>query len=257
MTVALITGASSGIGAAFARRLAQLGYDLVLVARDAERLHAASGQLHERWRVEVEVVVADLATEEGCAKVESRLRQQTTPVDLLVNNAGFGLGAGVLHSDVDDEERMLRVMAVAPMRLTKAALPAMVERGRGSIVTVSSVAALVGRNSYGAVKTWALRFSETLSLQLAGTGVRAIALCPGLVHTEFHQRGNVDASAAPRFLWLDADRVVDECLRDLARGKSVSIPSKRYRVLVAVGQLLPMRLTARVAQNRGLRRHDR
>ena len=140
MTTALITGASSGIGAGFADRFARLGHDLVLVARRAERLEAHAARLREQWRVDVEVLPADLGTDSGCAAVESRLAEAARPVDVLVNNAGFGLGIDVLHSTVEQEETLLRVMVRAPMRLTKAALPEMLARDRGVIVNVSSVA---------------------------------------------------------------------------------------------------------------------
>jgi len=254
MTTALITGASSGIGAGFAERFARLGHHLVLVARDEARLNERAARLRTQEKVDVEVLVADLSTDEGCARVEARLADRAYPVDVLVNNAGFSLGVDIARSAVDDEERMLRVLVRAPLRLTKAALPGMQARDNGTIITVASVAGLISYNSYGAAKAWAVRFSQALSLQFAGTGVKALALCPGLTRTEFHARGNVDASRAPRFLWLSVERVVDECLRDLARGKTVSIPSRRYRVLVGIGRLLPTRLTARMARDRGLLR---
>ena len=132
------------------------------------------------------------------------------------------------------------------MRITKAALPGMLARDRGSIITVASVAAFVNHSSYGAAKAWAVRFSEALSLKLAGTGVSALALCPGLVHTEFHERGNVDVSGVPDWLWLDVDQVVTECLRDLRRGKAVSIPSLRYKGLTAIGRVLPRGVVAKM-----------
>ena len=257
MTTALVTGATSGIGAGFADRYARLRHNLVLVARDEARLRAKADELRARWHVEVEVLPADLSLDDGCARVEARLADTSRPIDVLVNNAGYSLGVDIVDSDVDDEDRMLRVLTRAPLRLTKAALPGMLERNRGAIITVSSVAGLISYNSYGAAKAWAVKFSQSLSLRLAGTGVRAIALCPGLVHTEFHQRSGVDASAAPSFMWLTVDRVVDGCLRDLAAGKPVSIPSRRYRVLVGIGSRLPSTFTARMARDRGVRRRRR
>jgi short-subunit dehydrogenase len=254
MPTALVTGATSGIGAGFADRYARLGHHLVLVARDEARLRAKADELRDRWHVAVEVLPADLSVSEGCARVEARLTDSDRPIDVLVNNAGYSLGVDVVESDVDDEDRMLRVLTRAPLRLTKAVLPGMLARNRGAIITVSSVAGIISHNTYGAAKSWALKFSQALSLRLSSTGVRAIALCPGLVHTEFHQRSGVDASAAPKFMWLTVDRVVDECLRDLAKGKTVSMPSRRYRVLVGIGARLPSSFTARVARNRGVRR---
>jgi short-subunit dehydrogenase len=254
MTTALVTGASSGIGAGFAERFAQLGYALILVARDEQRLKANAERLKEQWHVDVEVLPADLSTDQGTNRVEARLMSEQQPVDVLVNNAGYALGVDVVHSNVDDEERMLRVLTLAPLRLTKAALPGMQQRDRGTIITVASVAGLVSYNSYGAAKAWAIKFSEALSLQLSGTSLRAIALCPGLVRTEFHQRGNVDTSGSPSFMWLTVERVVDECLRDLSRGKTISIPSRRYRIVVGIGTRLPRGLAPRIARNRGIRR---
>jgi short-subunit dehydrogenase len=257
MTTALVTGASSGIGAGFADRLAQLGYHLVLVARDTDRLEDKATRLRAQWRVDVEVLPADLSTDDGCATVEERLRDERRPVDTLVNNAGFSLGKSVIVSDVDDEDRMLRVLIRAPMRLAKAALPGMLARDRGSIITVSSVAGLVPYDSYGAAKAWAVYFSAALSLHTEGTGIQAIALCPGLVRTEFHERNGIDVASVPKVMWLRVDRVVDECLRDLARGKAICIPSRRYRVLVEIGHRMPGQFAARIARQRGLRRPKR
>jgi short-subunit dehydrogenase len=249
MPTALVTGASSGIGLGFARRLAALGYDLVLVSRDAERLEALATDLRDQWAVDVEVLSLDLGLDDGCAKVEDRV---AGGVDLVVNNAGFGMGVDVVSSDVDREELMLRVMVRAPMRISKAALPGMIERGHGDLILVASTAGLVSHNSYGATKAWGVRFSRAMSVKLAGTGVRAMALCPGLTRTEFHERNNVAVGRVPGWMWLDVDRVVEEGLRDLQRGRSISVPSKRYKLIVAVAKLLPLSLVARIT---GLRRH--
>jgi short-subunit dehydrogenase len=251
MPTALITGSTSGIGAGFAETYAKLNHNLVLVARDRGRLEAQAAKLHDQWQVDVEVLVADLGTDAGCAAVEARVADDGEPIDVLVNNAGFGMGLDFLHSELADEEQLLRVLIRAPMRITKAALPGMRARDSGTVITVASVAGFLNRSTYGAAKAWAVRFSEALSLLLAGSGVRAIALCPGLVHTEFHERGNVDVSNAPRWMWLDVDQVVDACLDDLRRGKAISIPSLRYKVVVGVGRLAPATLVARA---RNLRR---
>jgi uncharacterized protein len=254
MSTALITGSTSGIGAGFAARYARLGYDLVLVARDRARLDAQAAALHEQYHVDAEVLAADLGTDEGCAAVETRAADELRPIDVLVNNAGFGLGVDFLHSSLADEEQVLRVMIRAPMRVTKAALPGMLARGGGSIITVASVAAFLNHSTYGAAKAWDVRFSQALSVKLAGTGVSAIALCPGLVHTQFQERGKVDVSNAPRWMWIDVDRVVDACLRDLGRGKQVCIPTRRYKALIGVGRLLPASVVARArALGRGRR----
>ncbi len=254
MTTALITGASSGIGQGFAERYAALGHDLVLVARREDRLRQLAERLEAQRGVGVEVLVADLASADGCARVEARVADDARPIDVLVNNAGFSLGTDLVHSDVDAEEAMLMVMARAPLRLTKAALPVMLARRSGTLIMVASVAGIVSYNSYGAVKSWALRFSEALALALQGTGVRAIALCPGMTRTEFHDAGSVDVQGVPRSLWLSVDQVVADCLRDLDRGRIVSIPDWKYRVITGVGRVLPSSVAARIARSRGRRR---
>jgi uncharacterized protein len=251
MPIALITGSTSGIGAGFAETYAKLDHNLVLVARDRGRLDAQAARLHEQWQVDVEVLVADLGTDAGCGAVEARVADEQQPIDVLVNNAGFGMGLDFLHSAMADEEQLLRVMVRAPMRITKAALPGMQARDSGTIITVASIAGFLNHSTYGAAKAWAVRFSEALTLLLDGSGVQAIALCPGLVHTQFHERGDVDVSNAPKWMWLDVDEVVDACLDDLRRGKAVSIPSLRYKVLVGAGRLAPATLIARA---RNLRR---
>ncbi|MFL5713890.1 MAG: SDR family NAD(P)-dependent oxidoreductase [Chloroflexota bacterium] len=249
MTTSLITGASAGIGAAFARRLAAEGSDLVLVARDADRMRAAGSQLAERFGVAAEVLPADLATEQGCASVEARLRDTDRPVDMLVNNAGFGLAGHFWELPVGDEERLLRVNVWSVMRLTHAALSAMVARGSGDVVNVSSVAGLLpgGRGAtYSASKAWVTAFTQGLALDLVGTGVRVSAVCPGFTVTEFHERAGMDVSRIPGPLWLRADDVVAAALRDHRRGETVSIPGARYRMLVTASRLAPRRLVRRV-----------
>ncbi|MFD0886727.1 SDR family NAD(P)-dependent oxidoreductase [Streptosporangium algeriense] len=250
MPSALITGATAGIGAAFARRLAADGFSLVLVARDEERLTAAAESLRLRYGVESEVLAADLATDEGLERVEARLRQG---IDLLVNNAGFGHPGSFLDVSVPDELRMLKVHCEAVLRLTMAALPGMRKRNRGAVINVASVAAFFNRGTYSASKAWVVNYSESTAAELVGTRVRVMALCPGFVRTEFHERASIDASAIPGFLWLSADDVVDESMRDLALGKRVSVPDLRYKVIVGVGRLVPRGLAARVSQRLGRR----
>ncbi len=205
MPVALVTGATAGIGAAFARRLAADGWDLVLVARDAARLHELAGRLRDLGR-DVEVLPVDLTTDEGTARIEWRLGEG---VDLLVNNAGIGV-PGVFHEiDCDLEERQLRLNVRAVLRLTSAALPPMVERGQGAVVNVSSVLAYTPTGdaiTYTASKAWVTAFSEGLHVHYADAGVRVLALHPGLTRTEFHARAGEDVEGVPERLWLDADR---------------------------------------------------
>jgi short-subunit dehydrogenase len=254
---AVITGATSGIGAAFAARLAADGRDLVLVARDRERL-AAAAEVHRGRGVTVEVLPADLAVPEQCALVVARLGNPgLPPIDLLVNNAGFSRHGTFLDVPAADWERQLDVNVRAVLRLSHAALGPMVARRAGAVINVSSVAGfLAGRGvTYGADKAWVTSFTEGLATSLAGTGVRAIALCPGFVRTEFHQRAGIDVGARRGPFWLDADRVVAECLCDLVKGKVVSVPSRQYKVMVAALDVLPRALVRRitVAVERGRR----
>jgi short-subunit dehydrogenase len=252
----LITGATAGIGAAFASRLALDGRDLVLVARDGRRLEAAAARHRERG-VSVQVLVADLTTAEGRDRVAARLADPATPVDLLVNNAGATQRRPFLEADPAALEGQLDLNVTAVLQLTRAALPGMVERGRGAVVNVSSMLGFApGTGStYTADKAWVTVFTEGVAATLAGTGVRAIVLCPGFVRTEFHERAGIDAGARRGPLWLDAERVVEECLADLARGKVVSVPSPQYKAMAALMDLLPRPLLRRLfaASERGRR----
>ena len=251
MTTALITGATAGIGAAFARRLARDGLDLVLVARDAERLRAEATELHDRHGVEVSVLSADLATDEGITSVEDRLRDPDHPVDLLVNNAGFGNKGRYLDVPMADELTMLKVHCEAVLRLTSAAAESMRGRRRGGVVNVASVAAFVPRGTYGASKSWVVQFTQGAAKDLAGTGVRLMALCPGFVRTEFHERAGMDTGNIPAWMWLDADKLVDAAMRDLARSKTLSIPDPRYKVVMGAVKLMPSALISRASSTTG------
>jgi len=244
----LVTGASAGIGRAFARALAARGDDLVLVARDEERLRALADELTARHRGVVRVLAADLATDAGTAAVADVLTDHAAPIDLLVNNAGFGLRTRFPDAPLADEERALDVMVRAPLRLCHAALPGMVERGRGAVVNVASVSGFLPRGTYGAHKAWLISFSRWLAATCRGRGVRVMALCPGFVRTEFHQRMGADLSGVPGWMWLDADRLVRDALRDLDRGVAVSLPSRRYQVLTRLARVAPARLTERAGR---------
>jgi short-subunit dehydrogenase len=253
MTTALITGATSGLGAAFARRFARDGHDLVLVARDESRLREQAEALNDRHGIETSVLRADLSTDEGISAVEERLAGEDRPVDLLVNNAGFGNRGTFLNVPVDDELTMLKVHCEAVLRLTSAAAESMRGRGRGGVVNVASVAAFVPRGTYGASKAWVVQFTQGVAKDLAGSGVRLMALCPGFVRTEFHERAGMDAGSVPGWMWLDADKVVDAAVRDLARGRALSIPDMRYKALMGAANMLPRGLLARASSTTGRR----
>jgi uncharacterized protein len=243
VATALVTGATAGIGLEFSRQLAASGTDLVLVARDDSRLTEVAEQLRGRHAVEVEVLAADLADRAALETVADRLRDPDRPVDFLVNNAGFGLATRFLAGDVAEEERLLDVLVRAVLVLTRAAVPPMVERGTGTVITVSSVAGFIPGGTYSAAKAWATTFTMSLAGELTGTGVTAMALCPGYVRTEFHRRAGLSATGLPRWFWLFPDRLVAEALADARRGRVVSIPSRRYTVLVALLRHAPLRLS--------------
>jgi uncharacterized protein len=253
MSTALITGASAGIGRAFAERLAREGTDLVLVARDEARLEELASALRARHGVAVEVLVADLSDRVATASVCARLHDDLRPVELLVNNAGFGLKQSFLDNDLAAEEAGLDVMVRAVMLTCHAAGRAMRERGHGAILNVSSVAGFIANGTYSAEKAFVTVFTEGLASELAGTGVTATALCPGFTHTEFHARSGISVSALPESLWLDADDVVQQALTDVARGKVVSVPGAQWKVIATAVRVLPRPLLRGTA----LRRLDR
>ncbi|MFE2430286.1 SDR family NAD(P)-dependent oxidoreductase [Streptomyces sp. NPDC059373] len=250
MPTALVTGATAGIGAAFARRLASDGFDLVLLARDTARLEQAAEEYRTAHGVAVEVLTADLATEDGIAAAESRA---AAGVDLLVNNAGFGQHDTFLKTPLADELDMLKVHCEAVLRLTHAALPGMIDRGRGGVINVASVAAFFSRGTYSATKIWVVNFSESVEQDIAGNGVHVMALCPGWVHTEFHERSHMDKSAVPDFMWLDADTLVAAAVRDFRRGVGVSVPDIRYKALVGLSKAVPRGLSNRISARSGRR----
>ncbi|MBT2507119.1 SDR family oxidoreductase [Streptomyces sp. ISL-98] len=251
MTTALITGATAGIGAAFARRLATDGHNLVLVARDTGRLQEQATELHDLHGIEAEVLTADLATDDGIAAVEARLLDRKHPVDLLVNNAGFGNKGRFLEVPMADELTMLKVHCEAVMRLTAAAATGMKERRRGGVVNVASIAAFVPRGTYGASKAWVVQFTQGVARDLAGSGVRLMALCPGFVRTEFHERAGMGTDNIPGWMWLDADKLVAAAMGDLARGKSLSVPDPRYKVVMGAVKLVPRGLLGGITSKTG------
>ncbi|WP_427134608.1 SDR family NAD(P)-dependent oxidoreductase [Pseudarthrobacter sp. S9] len=243
-TTALITGATAGIGAEFARQLAEQGHPVVLVARDAVRLMATAAELEKRYGARAEVIAADLTDDAGVAAVVARLTDPAQPVGILVNNAGIGLLHSFAENDIADEKKHLKLHVETAMELTHAALQGMLERKSGRIINVASVAAFLPRGTYSAAKAWLLSFSRWANMAYAPHGVNVTAVCPGFTHTEFHDRMGMDKTVTPRWMWLQAERVVREGLADNENGKAVSIPSKRYKVLAAAARVLPARLVA-------------
>ena len=251
----MVTGASSGIGAAFARRLARDGFQLILVARRHDLLEQLAGELGG-----AETLAADLTLEEGLARVEARIAS-TPELELLVNNAGFGTKGQLWETPLDGQERMHQLHVMATLRLTRAALAAMVPRARGGVINVSSVAAFgqsTGNMSYCATKAWMNSFTEGLDLELRGSGspVRVQALCPGFTVTGFHDAMGMSREGIPAWLWMRAGDVVDASLRGLERGKLFVVPGAIYKLVVLLEKLTPrwLRTAAVVRATRRARR---
>jgi uncharacterized protein len=242
---ALVTGPTAGIGHAFAQQLAARGYALVLVARDRERLEQTAAELRASHGVDVEVLPADLTDRAALARVEARLAEESRPVDLLVNNAGFGLKERFLDNPVDTETAMLDVLVTAVLRLSHAALGPMAARGHGGIINVSSVAAFLPRGTYSAAKAWVNSFSEWAAHEYRPRGVTVMSLCPGFTRTEFHERMEVGRDSAPAFMWLDAEQLVATALGDFDKGRVYSIPSPQYKAIAAAARLVPNGLLQR------------
>lgn len=248
-TTSLITGASSGLGAEYARQLARRGDHLVLIARDAARLEQLASELERAGAGRVEILSADLSSPGGIAAVVGRLSDPARPVDALINSAGFGLPLDFEQNDIEDEARHLRLHVEVPMRLMHAALPGMLQRRSGAILNISSAAAVMPRSTYAAAKSWQVMFSRWAGAHYRSRGVTVTAVCPGFTHTDFHARLGLakGEEGIPDWLWLDAPRVVEESLRDVARGKSLSVPSKRYKAIYTAARLAPTGLMARLA----------
>ena len=241
--LALITGASSGLGACFARQLAGRGCQLILVARRREKLESLASEIAARYGITAEILQADLVDDAQLAAVERRIRE-LPELDYLVNNAGFGITGRFTDTPVEPHDRMHRLHVMATLHLTHAALAGMLARRRGNIINVSSVAGFwvtPGSVSYCATKAWMNAFTEGLYLDLKAIGspVRVQALCPGFTRTEFHDTAGIDRGKIPKSWWLDADFVVEESLGGLEKGKLFVVPARKYRILVAAHGLLP------------------
>jgi hypothetical protein len=250
--IALITGASSGIGAAFARRLAAEGYGLILVARREERLASLAAELGRQHGVAVQPLAADLTDPGGVAEVEKCVASRE-PIDLLINSAGFGARGDFVEADFPRQLEMIELHVLASVRLARAVLPGMLDRDRGGIINVASLAAFIplpGDATYSATKAYLVSFSQALHEELRGTGVRVQALCPGFTQTEFHsveQLPESDLARIPAMLWSPADEVVAASLRALARDSVVCVPGWKNRVIVALARLGVVRVLLRAA----------
>ena len=244
---ALITGGTAGIGDSFARLLAKEGFNIVLVARDEARLDERATALSRDFSIQTQTIAADLATEEGCAKVERFI--QANPLDVLVNNAGFGINKAFTASHIDKEEELLKVLVRTPMRLMHVTLPSMRERGTGIIINVSSVASFIAGGTYSAAKSYLTVLSESLHTEHAGTGVTVSALCPGFTRTEFHERARMRMSSLPEFMWINSDQLVASAWADAKAGKAVSIPGWQYKTLVGLTRSVPRSFVRRLGMN--------
>lgn len=243
---ALITGVTAGIGAKFAHLLAKEGFNLVLVARDESRLHETARVLTGEFGVDCEVLRADLSTDIGCNLIEGRLAQPAEPIEVLINNAGFGLRDSFLTSTRSDEVQLIDVLCRTPLRLMHAVLPGMEKRNSGIIINVSSIAGWIAGGSYSAAKSYLTVLSESLHTSLRGTEVRVLALCPGFTHTEFHERGKMNMRGLPSFMWLSAEEVVAQGWADAQAGKAISIPGRQYQVISAIVRFGPRPLVRKI-----------
>lgn len=234
---ALVTGASSGIGWHFANLLAKEGYDLILTSREANRLNRVAEEFRQKSGREIESIASDLTTDAGISIIENRLRQGD--VDVLINNAGYGLNASFTKSEIQDEIAVARILCEAPMRLAHAALPSMIKQDSGIIVNVSSVAAWITGGHYSAAKSYLMVLSESLHTELANTSVKVCSLAPGFTHTEFHQRGKMKMDGLPKFMWLNADDVVMTAWHDAKAGKAISIPGRQYKAIYLLTRYVP------------------
>ncbi|CAB4532847.1 unannotated protein [freshwater metagenome] len=249
MATALITGATAGIGESFSRLLASKGFDLVIVARDQERLQQRAESLRNQYNIQVEILRADLNEESDIARVRERLLATQAPIEVLINNAGFGIKDSFLTSSLEDELRLLRVLSEVPMQLMHTVLPAMVARNSGTIINVSSVASFIAGGSYSAAKSWLTVMSEALHTELSNTQVKVSALCPGFTHTEFHQRGRMKMDRLPEFMWLNSDRVVENAWKVSQAGGAISVPGGQYKLLTFLARYLPRPIVRKLGMN--------
>ena len=249
MATALVTGATSGIGATYAKFLAKESFDLVLVARDLPRLNAYAKELNKTYKIKVETLKADLTKPAQLAKVEKRLSNKAKPIEVLINNAGFGIKQSFTDSEIKKEQELLDVLVTAPMRLTHAVLPQMLKRDSGVIVNVSSVASWIAGGTYSAAKSYLTVFSEYLNTELKSTNIKISALCPGFTRTEFHQRGKMRMSGLPNFMWLSSDQVVAKSWKYAKAGKAICIPGWQYLTLSTIARIAPRPIVRKAGIN--------
>ena len=252
---ALVTGATAGIGESFTRLLAANNYNVVLVARDLPRLNERAAALQGSYGVETKVLQADLSTDAGCALVESYMAEHE--IDVLINNAGFGINKAFTVSALDTEQNLLDVLVRTPMRLMHVALPGMKARDKGIIINVSSVAGFIAGGTYSAAKSYLTVLSESLHTELAGTQVIISALCPGFTRTEFHERGRMRMNGLPEFMWLSADRVVTQAWKENQNGKVLTVPGWQYLLLSTVSRFGPRPLVRKLGMNVRVRQRQK
>ena len=253
--LALVTGATAGIGESFSRLLAKEGFNLILVARDLPRLNERAAALEANFKIKTKVIAADLATDSGCKIIEDFI--ESNEVEVLINNAGFGINKSFLVSDIAAEQQMFDVLVRTPMRLMHAILPGMKERNSGTLINVSSVAAWIAGGTYSASKSYLTVLTESLHTELAGTNVKVSALAPGFTRTEFHQRGRMKMNGLPKFMWLDADVLVAKAWSDAQKGAAVSIPGWQYIVLSSFLRFGPRPLVRKLGMNVRVRQRNK
>ena len=238
MPKALITGASSGIGKEFAFQLAQKGYDLLLVARDDDRLEQVGLKAAQKFGVNYKVLKADLSQLSDIEKVAGALSKESD-LEFLVNNAGFGLNKAFHKSSPEEEKALLEVLVSAPLMLTQSALGQMLEKNRGYVINVGSVAAWITSGTYSAAKSYLHSFTESLYAQYASRGINISTVAPGFTRTEFHQRANINMSTMPDWLWLEDTKVVKQAIDGVIKGKSLVVPGLQYKTLKLFADVMP------------------
>lgn len=252
---AVVTGATAGIGESFTRILASDGFNIVLVARDIERMKERAAHLESQFKVQTVIIQADLATDDGCAKVEKYIHENQ--IEVLINNAGFGINKAFSVSDLNAEQQLLDVLVRTPMRLMHAVIPQMKERNSGSIINVSSVAGWIAGGTYSASKSYLTVLSESLHTEMNGTGVKISALCPGFTRTEFHERGRMSMNALPEFMWLSSDRVVLQAWKENQKGRVITIPGWQYLILSFLSRFGPRPLVRKLGMNVRVRQRQK